>query len=61
MTDRRIFRTLPTVILPALIALLGPVAAQAGVHYQSTTTIDTPGGPQRMVVEAWADGDSGRD
>ncbi len=60
MTDRRINRTLPTVILPALIALLAPVAAQAGAHYQATTTIDTPGGPQRMVVEAWADGDSGR-
>ncbi len=60
MTERRISRPLPISILLALITLLGPVAAQAGVHYQSTTTIDTPGGPQKTVVEAWAEGESGR-
>lgn len=55
----RISRRLPAAAL-LLSALLAPVAARAGFHFQSTTTVETSRGPQKTVVEAWADGDKGR-
>ncbi len=60
-TDRfsRISRRLPAAAL-LLATLFAPVAAQAGFHFKSTTTIETNRGPQKTVVEAWADGDKGR-
>ena len=60
-TDRssRIFRRLPAAAL-LLAALFAPVAARAGYHFKSTTTIETQREPMRTVVEAWIDGDRGR-
>lgn len=55
----RISRRLPAAAL-LLSTLLAPVAARAGFHFQSTTTIESPRGPQKTVVEAWAEGDKGR-
>ncbi|HXU34669.1 MAG TPA: hypothetical protein VN851_29170 [Thermoanaerobaculia bacterium] len=61
-TDRstRISRRLPAAALLLVTSLVAPVAARAGFHFQATTSAETPRGPQKTVVEAWADGDKGR-
>lgn len=60
-TDRfsRTFRRLPAAAL-LVATLFAPVAARAGFHFTSTTTVETPRGPQKTVTEAWIDGDRGR-
>ncbi|HEV7667215.1 MAG TPA: hypothetical protein VGS22_01745 [Thermoanaerobaculia bacterium] len=60
-TDRfsRISRRLPAAAL-LVASLLAPAVAQAGFHFRSTTSVESPRGPQKTVVEAWADGDKGR-
>ncbi len=47
--------------LPLFVAgFVAPTAARAGFHFQATTSVETPRGPQKTVVEAWAEGDKGR-
>ncbi len=60
MSNDRKLRGFPALALMFLISLLTPLAARAGVHYQSDTTIETAQGPQKTVVESWIDGDKGR-